>query len=385
MQYYENMSIFNISTNISEQSRFFPVYVDGLQFETPWKTTMLALCCLIFVINTVVIVIFTKKVLRNSTSILIIGIAISDTLTGLSCNVISFFMHKGYLKYPVCIIFSYTEYMCYSFHLSSVLFTTALALQRLIVVRYPFKGPRYVPLKLSYWILIVTPIFALIVHISVLTFSEYMRNGDIFKDLPENICLVKGVTSSKVRKIFFDIPVYTNYIVSLLCSCSMFIITIYLAVKIRHSKMSATRTISKEEQETKRRNSMMIVLILVFFLLAEIPRTTLFMCISSYDFFKGWLCWSIRKYILVVSRLSFQAGACVNILIYIMMSRKFRTIFVSWFNCYKKNWVSDTCIKRSVMHTSKFKCLIDFELLIKYILNVFKFLIHTINSERKLL
>lgn len=124
-----------------------------------------------FVVNIVVIFIFTKKMQRRPTTIIIIGIAISDTLTGLTKHGLGPFF-KLYntddleftVKYPMCLIDMIFECLSPVFHSVSTLYTTVLEVQRFIVIAWPFREPHYVTMKTSYKRVFVIPIVCLLIN-----------------------------------------------------------------------------------------------------------------------------------------------------------------------------------------------------------------------------
>lgn len=328
---YQNDSIVQTSIYLARKTSLASVLVIA--------NPLLSLITLI--VNIIVISIFTKKLARKPATIIIIAIAISDTFTGLTISALHPF-YKLYItngnsiKYPMCVVERILLWLHHVFHSISTFYTTTLGVQRFIVIACPFRGPRYVTNKTSYICVLVLTIFILLLNSPMLypfIVTSYRPNGDTFPYVEADICISN--IEEKVNRIFDSYFYYSNPVITVLCCFLMLTISIYLAVNFHCNKMLSTRSVSAKERMTRKRNTIMILMVLIIFIIAELPRLITFWCYSGF-YITGDVStcrFDIWIVLLDIQTLCFQVGACLNILIYILMSREFRLVCSSML-CY---------------------------------------------------
>ncbi|ESO07444.1 hypothetical protein HELRODRAFT_122103, partial [Helobdella robusta] len=105
-----------------------------------YKYLLPVIVLLTFVTNLFVCVVLTTKQMRNPTNMLLVAMAISDTLTGLIPAPISIYLytmeyHKDYVPYNLCYCKEMTEtHLPTVFHTASIWLIVVLSLQRYICV-----------------------------------------------------------------------------------------------------------------------------------------------------------------------------------------------------------------------------------------------------------
>jgi hypothetical protein len=109
----------------------------------------------ILVVNTFLAIVFFQRKYRSPVTIFLAVLAITDCLTAVFAsipNVVGYYFKYGELertsdsywkgwswkrKFPLCLILYTIEDFMYVFHMSSILITTCLCIQKAIVLKYP--------------------------------------------------------------------------------------------------------------------------------------------------------------------------------------------------------------------------------------------------------
>lgn len=323
--------------------------------------------------NIFVVYIFTKHLSRTPTTVLLVALAISDTLTGLLCNglnpFIDFYFRDGYQIYPQCLIFSIITGLSPVFRYISVLLTTSLTCLRFVVVRCPFRGPVCWKVKTSLILVIVFSIFVILAYVppyvviiheslkSISTLQDMRSLGkpntikftDNSSNLSGDICVQLTV---EYDESLYDMMMYAyrhvfffTSICSCCCCCVIIVLTLYLILKFRKNNMASVRNVRRAEHAKKLRATIMITLIVLFFLIAEIPQTLYYVCFVPhsvvFNFFgSSTFCNDLNMrlheffvYPETITYITFQISALSNIWIYIFMSEDFRSAF---FRCFRR-------------------------------------------------
>ena len=103
--------------------------------------TIVVVCVYIFMI-----IVFCKGRFTSSAHVILVAIAIADMVDGVSISIpaiyfFTFGMYKRYISYQICPAYiTLDNILPYIAHCVSVTMTVALDIQRLIVVRFPFKA-----------------------------------------------------------------------------------------------------------------------------------------------------------------------------------------------------------------------------------------------------
>ena len=135
--------------------------------------TNIVLTGIILLFNTFLVIVFLQRKYRSPVTIFLTVLAITDCLTAVFASIPTFVGYyfnyaelertpdsywKGWSwerKFPLCLILFIIEDFMYVFHMSSILITTCLCIQKAIVLKYPLWGKRNLNKKLSVLIIIV--------------------------------------------------------------------------------------------------------------------------------------------------------------------------------------------------------------------------------------
>jgi hypothetical protein len=135
--------------------------------------TNIVLTGIILLFNTFLVIVFLQRKYRSPVTILLAVLAITDCLTAVFAsvpNVVGYYFNyaelertpdsywKGWSwgrKFPLCLILYIMEDFMYIFHMSSILITTCLCIQKAIVLKYPLWGKTHLNKKSSVLIIIV--------------------------------------------------------------------------------------------------------------------------------------------------------------------------------------------------------------------------------------
>ncbi|CAG2246299.1 unnamed protein product [Mytilus edulis] len=158
--------------------------------------------------NIVVIIILFKKTLRTPSSVLMQGLALSDALTALFSYGLEPFLFKSYIRdeyaeqttviyFPICKLHNYKLIMVDLFHLSSVLLTTALGIQKFVAIKWPIWS--YINVKRREMLAVVVVIFAISVglHIPKFLVADFRRG-----EFDANECKIAAKSESLLNYSF---------------------------------------------------------------------------------------------------------------------------------------------------------------------------------------
>lgn len=249
--------------------------------------TLLTVCTNLFVIC-----IFTSKVLRSPTTIILIGLAVSDSMSSVFANVLHpyYFITKdnemSIFPYPLCWVYMTFQSLGVSFHTVSVYLTAFLGIQKFSIVAYPFQSRRIFTKKMSYWATVIIYIAGFSIFSPDFVNLEFSRAGDV--ELPECRGLTKNpdycvwrtatwlVNQVKEYRMYYYM---TRCILIQIIPC--FVITfstIYLVRSLVSNNGISMAT--AEQSRRKRRLTIMITLIVGIFLIVELPGAIFF----AFDF-----------------------------------------------------------------------------------------------------
>ncbi|XP_061188461.1 sex peptide receptor-like [Saccostrea echinata] len=331
-----------LTMNSSNNSNF----CDPFPYPSPFEIYAVlcpAIALLTLFTNILVIVVFTKKHLLSPTSVLLIGLAVSDILAG---NIISppFIYAYGIadtsqpLPYPMCLFYDYGSILAALFHQTSVWITMALGIQRYVVVSFPILGRRICTIKMSIVWVIIIAIAALVMY-SITFFSTTYDSVEIDG---KSLCVcMENPHFSDIVQIYN----VSRGVFGQLIPCAVLTITTILLVRRLHitkNQMAKIRASENREREKKdnrsmRRTSYMVIAIVSCFLLAEIPNGCYFVAkamnlsIFSPD--------ADLKLSTVLNVLVYVVNH-INFWIYVFLSRHFRR---SLKKILRLNWLFHDC------------------------------------------
>ena len=232
--------------------------------------------------NVLVIFVFVKKRMRSPTTVLLIALAVSDSIAGalsvpLYIYLYGFGNYSKKLAYPMCIYHEYSYIMSNIFHTVSAWLTTALAVQRYIVVVHPFSGPRVCTIQKSYIVIAATFLLAPIMYIPSFMYRHYSEVLTIDETGAQSYictCPLSGLAD-----VYEGALVVMKSLFAKIFPCITLVITTCLLVrKLEIETDRILRLHADDEMEGERRDfrhirrtSIMVALIVLSFLLVEIP------------------------------------------------------------------------------------------------------------------
>ena len=294
--------------------------------------TMMTICTNLFVIC-----IFTSKVLRSPTTIILIGLAVSDSLSSLFANILHpyFYFTKNndeyIFPYPLCWIYMLFQNLGVSFHTVSVYLTAFLGIQKFSIVAFPFQSRRYFTKTMSYWAVVIIYIVGFALTSTNFVVIEFFRAGDVeepkcleYYDHPD-YCLFRPAAWLEHRDGHYHMFYYmTRCILIQIIPCLIITFsTIYLVRSLVSNKVSMA---TAEQHRRKRRLTIMITMIVGIFVVVELP-VAIFFALDFHKFLTNQTIVPIEIDQMSVRILNFLLclGYACNFWIYFTLSDQFRT------------------------------------------------------------
>lgn len=287
------------------------------------------------VFNMLVIVVFLRRKMRSPTSALLIGLAVSDIWAANVINIAYVYVY-GFLDltkplpYPMCIMYDVTSKLAPPFHTTSVWITTALGIQRFIIIAFPMQGPRFCSIKTSTFIIIFTYILSFIMYIPSFLNRRYdpvtIFDNETGSELTVCNC-TKGEELIPVEKL----QNMLRSIFGQLLPCALLsLTTILLTRKLKVETKRILQLHKHESNETERRDfrqirrtSQMIIVLVTIFLFVEIPNGIVFALFIFYPELLNSDSTVIPILAIVLNLMVFVIYL-INFWIYVTLSRQFR-------------------------------------------------------------
>ena len=276
--------------------------------------------------NILVILVLMGKSMRTSTNIILIAIAVSDSMTGLIT--LPAYMHAynrrvaGHLLLTKawCEYFMLTKlFLTRAFHTMSVWLTLVLGFQRLISVSYPFKAQLMFSIKKTTVMIAAVALCSPILHIYQLM-EEKTVEGDCQWHLDE---------PCEGDCVYIWLTFYLAHFIP----CILLIaFTVVMVIKLRKAteKMSHINMISNEANMRRRnaenrRISVIVVVIVILFLIPEIPYSLyLVLNVSLKHARKKVLSLKSNRVFICSYEILMVLTFHANFWVYMIMNRKFR-------------------------------------------------------------
>ncbi|XP_071167344.1 uncharacterized protein [Mytilus edulis] len=225
---------------------------------------------LAILMNIVVCWTLTSKKLMSTSTVLMQGLALADGRTAFFLYGIEPIFSPFYryvtskvvdLPPPYCIIHYWTTPMADSFHLTSVLLTTCLGLQKMIAIAFPIWTRSNMSPKRSAIVCCVCFLFSLSIHLPRALLVQ-------FGEAQNDICKVLKPTTELESYALTTYPLIYTVLLALAVA-AMLTSTIYITYKLcKRKQLRGKNTFSKYE-----RNSCILILcVLVVFVVSECPR-----------------------------------------------------------------------------------------------------------------
>lgn len=299
------------------------------------------------IFNILVILVFAKKKMRTPTSVLLIALAMTDTIVCLSILPASFYFfigerYKSYLHYEWCS----TEYILYVIQrmsrTASNWITVALGTQRFIIVCYPFKAKSICTVKSALMAVTAAVITSICIHITsaiavvIQPLAITAADNESYPDgCTRGISTWYKETVGDVSKSLMFYYVFSGLLSRLLPCVILSVTTCLLVYKLKNRKREIGQSVNKTSSaESFRRITKLVLIVMVIFLIAE-SQDAFGFAILAYEYATD----SVGKILTVNQEVTWSAvgmvisltGYFFNFWIYILMSRQFREALFGYF------------------------------------------------------
>ncbi|CAC5423309.1 unnamed protein product [Mytilus coruscus] len=178
----------------------------------------LALTLEILLVNVCILYVFTRKENLSHVTVLLSCLAVTDSLTAVSTAIIDFcgynvfhndtniIVKSAYLsdtvliwnrKYPGCVVFHVLDDIAYAFHMTSILITTLLCIQKALAILSPMLAQTYLTVKTS----LIASTVALCCSLSLFLPTTITTSLEMF-NVSNGTCCYSDQRVSKVLNIF---------------------------------------------------------------------------------------------------------------------------------------------------------------------------------------
>ena len=248
-------------------------FYEFFEFERPvYLYTWEVFVILTTLANILVMLVLTRKSMRNATNVILIAIAITDSLTGLVTlpTYVYAFQHyeRKHLKLTKewCEAFMISKlFISKAFHTMSVWLTVCLGLQRYISVSWPFRAQTLFTLPKTALMIVVVAFLSPILHIYHLTNRKAIGTQCAWKlnDDCKGDCAYLWLTFLLMHFIPCALLVVLT---------SLMVYTLWhTEARMHESHMISNQKNLKRRAAQSRRISIIVVIVVVIFLIPEIP------------------------------------------------------------------------------------------------------------------
>lgn len=305
----------------------------------------------VITMNVLLIVTLIKGKFRMSTHVMMISIAIADSLTGLvplPFNVYMFGFKKetDYLALAWCYIYEYMQKILPGIlHISSLHLTIGLAVERFIVVSFPLKSKRICRIRNG--IIFSIAIFTISACSQIDLFTQVTFEAfAVTSRRKSNHTIVGCLRSAKVRSDT-EYTVRVAFLVFLPCLI-LIIFTILLLKKSKEiqqwrEKNMAVSTQKSTLVQSLERMDFAVILIMVFVVISEVAVSTSIVLsrVSKIRFTRS------HEELVGIGRIIFQITSPMNFAVLCFLSSKFRAVLKDMFSCFYRK---DCCYKICKCH-----------------------------------
>lgn len=291
-------------------------------FETPvygyiWPILVLITACC----NILVIAGFLRKRMRNATNILLVSIAVSDSLTGLvtlpaTIHVFSeshFALSKGWCEATMLT----RLFISRAFHTASVWQTLILAIYRYFQLRDPVKAQQGITMPKSLILIVISYVMAFVLHIYHLV--DVKIHSGMCHWIVEEPCV--GTCIYIWCALLFG---------HILPSCLLVALTIGMVRRLRrfdeYDRNEASGLKSKKKTEQFRMLTKAVVAIVVIFLVPELPYGLFYLVTVSLGHSgKAILPLKVNRLVHCIYEILMVLSFHLNFWVYCLLIRNFRS------------------------------------------------------------
>lgn len=311
------------------------------------------------VLNSLIGVVLLQKHLRSPTNILLLAIALYDTLTGLFpfpayIYVFTFRRCDDYMPYNYGWFHRINfDVLPFIFHTCSIWVTVVLAIQRYIYVCHSEKAKQWCTVPMTLKAIAGVNLLALLVAVPMFVEGTFhpstvqsLKNPNIIF----NACVVRDYSEDPRYSTLYSIYSVLRALLINVGPCTILVIlNAILVERMKEAKQNRERLIKKRQQDSRTQDqtsvTLMLVIVVTLFLIVEIPMAIhliifgLLKMLKS-DFLAAFLSFSVQLLNFAVL-LSYP----INFFIYCRMSRAFRDAFTkllcpSWNDSRQERMIS---------------------------------------------
>lgn len=327
--YYDYYGPYLYPDPYGPSGKHITIYYKGFDFERPvYLYIWIILVLLTTTANILVVLVLTRRSMRNATNVILIAIAISDSLTGLVTIPVMVYAYTHYeagdlaLTEHWCEAFMLVRYfLSRSFHTMSIWLTLLLGIQRLVSVSFPFRAQTLFTIPRTVVAICIVCLVSPFLHIYHAFKKKTIPQGGICEWRLESPCRESCVYLWLVTVLMHFLPC----VCLVISTIAMVIMMRKSTQRMRESQMIASQQNLIRRDVESRRISCVVIAIVVVFLIPEIPYGTFFLISASLkhagrELFDLKTNRSIICAYEILVAVSFQA----NFWIYLVMNRRFR-------------------------------------------------------------
>ncbi|KAL4221225.1 Substance-K receptor [Mactra antiquata] len=318
---------YNYNTDYGSLGEY--LYYRTYNFEEPvYFYLWIPLIILTTLTNTLVSLVLKHRRMRSATNVILIAIAISDSMTGLVTVPILIYAYEQregmdlVLTENWCHAFMLVRYFfSRAFHTISIWLTVLLGLQRLISVAYPFKAQSIFSIRHTLVAILLIILLAPILHIYHLFHDKV--------DMEGRLCEWKFEKPCRESCAYLWLSVFLMHFIP----CGILVVSTFSMIghmreaskRMQESKMITNQVnIDRRNMESKR-ITVIVLAVVVVFLIPEVPFGIFLLLTSvyrqqSHSLLEKELNRKVICAYEILLVLTFQA----NFWIYVAMNRKFR-------------------------------------------------------------
>ena len=338
------------STNVSNHSASPIFFLHHNIFTVSINGCILPVCVLVTIVtNLFVCVILLRPNMRSATNMILVGMAIADTLTGiwpLPCY-FYFYLAGHYLDWvPYSWCYAYfclTDFLPTIFHTASIWLTVALAVQRYIFVCHSFQARGWCTVRNATIATVVVHILAVASQAGRFFDTDYFPvqlNSRLNIDTPVIGCQFRLKEIIKAHQdIYFNFYYLFRIIFIHLVPClTLVIMNALLVYTMRVGQRRRSQLLMQNRKTESRRladinhTTLMLVTVVGLFLLVEFPLAILLIMVIVQNMFEVLLMHEeTAETASTIVNLIILLSYPMNFFIYCGMSTQFRSAFTDLF------------------------------------------------------
>ncbi|CAF0862048.1 unnamed protein product [Adineta ricciae] len=323
---------------------WYPFYPG--QCPPPYYVILQGVCApLIIIISTVlnslIAVVLLQKHLRSPTNILLLAIALYDTLTGLFpfpayIFVFTFRQCNDYIPFNYGWFHRINhDVLPFIFHTCSIWVTVVLAIQRYIYVCHSEKAKQWCTVPMALKAIACVNILALIVAIPMFiegTFHAVPVRSLLDPKKVFNACSVRDYSEDERYRTLFSIYSLIRALLINVGPCTILVIfNAILVERMREAKQNRDKLIRRRSYESRAQEqtnvTFMLIIVVTLFLIVEIPMAIYIIVTAILRLFQSSFLQNFLQFAVQLLNFAVLLSYPINFFIYCRMSRAFRDAF----------------------------------------------------------